>query len=116
MIDSAGRCVCLGVVPGIFSLTLSLLSLLKGSIDVSEGKTWRDTDDCGNLGWSMANNILDMNSMSWTELENKDLKRTNTDISFTSHDSFFLIPNITCRTSPGAVGNIKNQCGLEGGR
>ncbi|MAV60232.1 MAG: hypothetical protein CMA13_02915 [Euryarchaeota archaeon] len=48
-----------------------------------EGKTWRDTDDCGNLGWSMANNILDMNSMSWTELEDKDLKRTNTDISFT---------------------------------
>ena len=49
-----------------------------------EGKTWRDTDDCGNLGWSMANNILDMNSMSWTELEDKDLKRTNTDISFTA--------------------------------
>lgn len=48
-----------------------------------EGKTWRDIDDCGNLGWSMANNILDMNSMSWTELEDKDLKRTNTDISFT---------------------------------
>ena len=48
-----------------------------------EGKTWRDTDDCGNLGWSMANNILDMTSISWTELENKDLKRTNTEIAFT---------------------------------
>jgi hypothetical protein len=48
-----------------------------------EGKTWRDTDDCGNLGWSMANNILNMDSISWTELEDKDLKRTNTDISFT---------------------------------
>ena len=42
VIDSAGRCVCLGVVPGILSLTLSLLSLLKGSIDVSEGKSWRE--------------------------------------------------------------------------
>ena len=48
-----------------------------------EGKTWRDIDDCGNLGWSMANNILNMDSISWTELEDKDLKRTNTDISFT---------------------------------
>ncbi len=48
-----------------------------------EGKTWRDTDDCGNLGWSMANNILNMDSISWIELEDKDLKRTNTDISFT---------------------------------
>jgi hypothetical protein len=43
-----------------------------------EGKTWRDINDCGNLGWSMANNILEMNSKSWTELADRDLKRTNT--------------------------------------
>tara|TARA_B100001109_G_C18863579_1_gene475438 strand:- start:4121 stop:6256 length:2136 start_codon:yes stop_codon:yes gene_type:complete len=52
-----------------------------------EGKTWRDTDDCGNLGWSMANNILEMNSKSWTELADKDLKRTDTDISFIDIES-----------------------------
>ena len=52
-----------------------------------EGKTWRDINDCGNLGWSMANNILEMNSKSWTELADKDLKRTNTDISFIDIES-----------------------------
>ena len=40
--DSANRLVCLGIIPGILSLTISLLSLLKGSIDVSEGRTWRE--------------------------------------------------------------------------
>ena len=52
-----------------------------------EGKTWRDINDCGNLGWSMANNILEMNSKSWTELADRDLKRTNTDISFIDIES-----------------------------
>ena len=52
-----------------------------------EGKTWRDIDDCGNLGWSMANNILEMSSKSWTELADKDLKRTDTDISFIDIES-----------------------------
>ena len=37
--DSQNRTVCLGVIPGILSLTISLLSLLKGSIDISEGQS-----------------------------------------------------------------------------
>ncbi|MDC1419817.1 SAP domain-containing protein [Euryarchaeota archaeon] len=47
-----------------------------------EGKTWRDVEECGNLGWSMAGNSLDMITTSWTELEAKELKRTKTDIIF----------------------------------
>ena len=47
-----------------------------------EGKTWRDLDECGNLGWSMAGNSLDMITTSWTELEHKELKRTKTDVTF----------------------------------
>ena len=40
--DSQHRLVCLGIIPGILSLTISMLSILKGSIDVSEGRTWRE--------------------------------------------------------------------------
>ena len=40
--DSQNRTVCLGVIPGILSLTISLLSILKGSIDISEGQSWTE--------------------------------------------------------------------------
>jgi hypothetical protein len=43
--DSINRKVCLGVVPGILSLTISTLSLMKGSLDVSEGRTWAEKFD-----------------------------------------------------------------------
>ena len=52
-----------------------------------EGKTWRDTNDCGNLGVSLAGNLLDMSTTSWVELESEELKRTNTNIHFTSIDN-----------------------------
>ena len=40
--DSQNRTVCLGVIPGILSLAISLLSLLKGSIELSEGQSWTE--------------------------------------------------------------------------
>ena len=40
--DSQDRKICLGVIPGILSLTLSLISLLKGSIDICEGNVWTE--------------------------------------------------------------------------
>ncbi len=56
---------------------------LDHKLDVDfEGKTWRDIDECGNLGWSMSGNSLDMTTTSWTELETKELKRTKTDLTF----------------------------------
>ena len=40
--DSQNRIVCLGAIPGILSLSISLLSILKGSIDISEGQNWTE--------------------------------------------------------------------------
>ena len=40
--DSMGRNICLGAIPGIFSFTISLLSLVKGSLDICEGKAWTE--------------------------------------------------------------------------
>ena len=42
IIDSAGRTLCLGVLPGIISFLNSISSILKGSIEISEGKSAQD--------------------------------------------------------------------------
>ena len=42
IIDSAGRALCLGILPGIISFLTSLLSIMKGSLEISEGKNWQD--------------------------------------------------------------------------
>ena len=39
--DSRYRTVCLGAFPGVFSITISCLSLLKGSIDIAEESSWQ---------------------------------------------------------------------------
>ena len=41
-VDSQGRKLCLGIFPGIFSLSISTLSILKGSLDIAEGHTWKE--------------------------------------------------------------------------
>lgn len=40
--DSKGRVICLGILPAIFSLTISMLSIVKGSLDISEGRSWQE--------------------------------------------------------------------------
>ena len=40
--DSRDRLVCVGAFPGIFSLIISCLSLLKGSLDIAEEKSWQE--------------------------------------------------------------------------
>ena len=40
--DMMGRQLCLGVFPGIFSLCISSISIIKGSLDISEGRTARE--------------------------------------------------------------------------
>ena len=54
-----------------------------------EGKTWRDDDktDCGNIMWLVPDNELTIDSTSWVELEKREVKRTDTSISFIDVDS-----------------------------
>ena len=40
--DSQGRTLYVGILPGVISLSLSALSILKGCLDVSEGKDWHE--------------------------------------------------------------------------
>jgi hypothetical protein len=42
VVDSQGRSLCLGILPGILSLMISTLSILKGCLELSEGKSWKD--------------------------------------------------------------------------
>ena len=41
-IDSIGRQLCLGILPGIFSMLNSIVSILKASLEISEGKSFED--------------------------------------------------------------------------
>ena len=40
--DDQGNCIYLGAVPALFSLTMSLLSIIISSMDVSESKNWKE--------------------------------------------------------------------------
>jgi hypothetical protein len=40
--DSQNRNICLGILPGILSLTFSVLSLIKCSLDISESHVWHE--------------------------------------------------------------------------
>ena len=54
-----------------------------------EGRTWRDDakTDCGNIRWVMSDNELYFGSTSWIELEKEDLKRADSQLSFSDIDS-----------------------------
>ena len=47
-----------------------------------EGKTWKDTNICGNLGWSLSGNQLLMNTNIYDELAEQSLLRSESEISF----------------------------------
>ena len=60
------------------------------SLDMDfEGKTWRDDakTDCGNIMWVVPDNELSIDSTSWVELEKREVKRSDTSISFRDVDS-----------------------------
>ncbi len=48
-----------------------------------EGKTWRETNICGNLGWSLSGNELLMTTNIYDELTEHSLLRSESAISFT---------------------------------
>lgn len=62
IIDSAGRALCLGILPGIISFLTSLLSIMKGSLEISEGKNWQDKLNI--LVYAFANFIFRLPSIS----------------------------------------------------
>ncbi len=51
------------------------------------GKTWKDPGECGNVGWSLSDNHLFIDSRSWIEIEDNELKRTDSLTSFRDVDS-----------------------------
>ena len=40
--DRIGRQLCFGILPGVISFLCSLLTILKGSLEISEGQTWEE--------------------------------------------------------------------------
>ena len=51
------------------------------------GKTWREEGDCGNLGWVLEDNFLDMTTKTWTDIGDKQLIRTSTDLTISDEES-----------------------------
>ncbi len=67
---------------------LAVEKRLSMNLDIDfEGKTWRNPGDCGNVGWSLSDNKMALDSTSWVELEDRDSKRSDSIISFTDIDS-----------------------------
>ena len=45
------------------------------------GKTWQDEGECGTVGWILDDNNLDMTTRTWTDIGDKQLIRTGTDLT-----------------------------------
>ena len=59
-----------------------------------EGKTWKDTNVCGNLGWSLSGNQLEMTTDIYDELAEHSILRSESAISFTDIDGARTDANI----------------------
>jgi hypothetical protein len=67
---------------------LAVEKRLSMDLDIDfEGRTWRDSGDCGNIGWTLSDNKLILDSTSWVELEDRDSKRSDSTMAFTDVDS-----------------------------
>ena len=56
------------------------------NIDLS-GKTWRDEGECGTVGWILDDNNLDMTTRAWTDIGDKQLIRTSTDLTILNSEN-----------------------------
>lgn len=70
-----------------------------------EGKTWKDTDVCGNLGWSLSGNDLSMTTNIYDELTENSLLRSESRISFTDVEGETTNANIVTFGADG-FGNL----------
>ena len=70
-----------------------------------EGKTWKDTNVCGNLGWSLPGNDLLMTTNLYEELTETSLLRSESIISFTDVDDITTNANVVTFGADG-FGNL----------
>ena len=70
-----------------------------------EGKTWKDTNVCGNLGWSLSGNDLSMTTNIYDELSESSLLRSESIISFTDVEGDTTNANIVTFGADG-FGNL----------
>ena len=70
-----------------------------------EGKTWKDTNICGNLGWSLSGNQLSMDTNIYDELAEQSILRSESDISFTDIEGDNTKANIVTFGTDG-FGNL----------
>lgn len=70
-----------------------------------EGKTWKDTDICGNLGWSLSGNDLLMTTNLYDELTETSLLRSESIISFTDVEGATTNANVVTFGADG-FGNL----------
>ena len=70
-----------------------------------EGKTWKDTNVCGNLGWSLSGNDLLMTTNLYEELTETSLLRSESIISFTDVEGATTNANVVTFGSDG-FGNL----------
>ena len=70
-----------------------------------EGKTWKDPNICGNLGWSLPGNQLSMDTNIYDELAEQSILRSESDISFTDIEGDNTKANIVTFGADG-FGNL----------
>lgn len=70
-----------------------------------EGKTWKETNVCGNLGWSLSGNQLSMDTNIYDELAEQSILRSESDISFTDIEGDNTKANIVTFGADG-FGNL----------
>ena len=70
-----------------------------------EGKTWKDTNICGNLGWSLSGNQLSMDTNIYDELAEQSILRSESEISFTDIEGDNTKANIVTFGADG-FGNL----------
>ena len=70
-----------------------------------EGKTWKDTNVCGNLGWSLSGNDLLMTTNLYNELTETSLLRSESIISFTDVEGATTNANVVTFGADG-FGNL----------
>ena len=70
-----------------------------------EGKTWKETNICGNLGWSLSGNQLSMDTNIYDELAEQSIIRSESNISFTDIEGDNTKANIVTFGADG-FGNL----------
>ena len=80
-----------GAVPALDAYGRTHLAaerILTHSMNIDlDGKTWRNPDDCGNTGWILEDNNVEMTTKTWTDIGDKALVRTSTDLTIRDVDN-----------------------------